>query len=132
MLNVQAKEPKKPASVPAAGGGGGGVVGGGGGGTGGGGGLAGVVNEPDATNGTKSSAYGLTDISVNANVEANKSAAAHHHTLPTPPTQHHHQPPPPTTQSVIKPKFQVSLCCFSPFVFFSLQKRGREELVKRY
>lgn len=112
MLNVQAKEvkkPTKPASVPEAGGGGEGVGGGVGGGTGGGGGLAGVVNELDATNGTKSSAYGLTDISVTANVEANKSAAAHHHTLSTPPTLHHHQPPPPTTQSVVKPKFQKLL-----------------------
>lgn len=113
MLNVQAKEakkPTKPPSVPAPGGGGG-VVGGGAGvgGAGGGGGLTGIINEPEATNGTKSSAYGLTDITVNANVEANKSAALHHHTLPTSPTLHHHQPPPPTTQSVTKPKFQKLL-----------------------
>ncbi|XP_063842452.1 uncharacterized protein LOC135090079 isoform X1 [Scylla paramamosain] len=111
MLNVQAKEakkPTKPASVPAPGGGGG-VVGGGAGvgGAVGGGGLTGIINEPDATNGTKSSAYGLTDITVNANVEANKSTVLHHHTLPTSPTLHHHQPPPPTTQSVTKPKFQA-------------------------
>ncbi|KAG0729287.1 E3 ubiquitin-protein ligase TTC3 [Chionoecetes opilio] len=100
MINVQAKEPKKPtkpASVPAT------VAGGGGGG-----GLATVTKEPDANNGTKSAAYGLPDITVNANVEANKSAAAHHHhTLPTPTTLHHHQPPPPpTSQSSTKPKFQ--------------------------
>ncbi|XP_045108818.1 uncharacterized protein LOC123503264 isoform X3 [Portunus trituberculatus] len=110
MLNVQAKEakkPTKPASVPAAGGGGG-VVGGGAGvgGAGGGGGLTGIINELDATNGTKLSAYGLTGITV----EANKSAALHHHTLPTSPTLHHHQPPPPpTSQSVTKPKFQKLL-----------------------
>lgn len=104
MLNVQAKEskkPSKPASVPAAAGGGGGGVGVGGGG------LTGVIGEAKVVNGSN---CGRTNIPVSGGVETSQpSAALHHHTLPTP-TLHHQQQqqPPPPTQPVTKPKFQVS------------------------
>nr|XP_027231266.1 uncharacterized protein LOC113822926 [Penaeus vannamei] len=78
-LNVQAKESKKPTKPPSL------AVGS----------LASTVGEP-ATVGSHS-AYGLSDISLNANAEASKTAVG---PLPSPILH------PPSTTTVTKPKFQ--------------------------
>ncbi|KAG7171464.1 E3 ubiquitin-protein ligase TTC3-like 2 [Homarus americanus] len=78
-LNVQAKESKKPSKPTSL------AVGN----------VTGAIADPGV--GSSSSAYGLSDISLNANAEASMSTA---NTLPTPTL---HQP---STQTVTKPKFQ--------------------------